>query len=133
MVYECRLNRFGRQHIYAALMSILGLNLLSQFVVIGDGYWWSSAIGIAVATGVSYLIGNTNVRTETNGEAVTVEHSGMVTANFTIDSLANVAVSGSGSMSRIVVVTKEGLKYFIPCECFSNDEIESLLKSLRNA
>ncbi|MCB1826504.1 MAG: hypothetical protein KDJ54_18775 [Candidatus Competibacteraceae bacterium] len=127
------MNRFRQHHLYAALLTIIGLYLLSYFDFGGARYWWAYSIGIAMGAGASYLIGNTKVRIETNGEAVTVEHSGMVHANFTVDSVASVTVSGSGSMSRIVVVTHEGLKYYIPCECFSKTETEALLKVLRRA
>jgi|GEM_PF-6425136 len=57
----------------------------------------------------------------------------MVQANFTTDALASVAVSGSGNDSRIVVVTKDGLKYSIPCGCFSKAEVDALLAALRGA
>jgi hypothetical protein len=130
MIYECRLNRFRRHHLYAALTTIFGLYLLSYVNFGGAGYWWAYAIGISIAAGASYLIANTKVRIEIGGEAVVVEHRGRVHANFTIDALASVAVSGSGNDSRIVVVTNEGLEYFIPCGCFSKSEIDALLVAL---
>ncbi len=130
MSYECRLNRFKRHHLYAALTTIFGLYLLSYVDFWGAGSWWAYAIGIAIAAGASYLIGNTKVRIEIDGGAVVVEHSGMVHANFTIVELASVAVDGSGREVRIVVVTKEGLKYLIPCWCFSKAEVNALLEAL---
>ena len=133
MIYECRLSRFRRHHLYAGLLTIVGLYLLSYFDFVGTGYWWAFSIGIALAAGASHFIGNTKIRIETNGEVVIVEHSGMVHANFPVDSVASVALNGSGSMSRIVVVTNEGLKHYIPCECFSKAEIEALIKALRRA
>lgn len=133
MVYECRTNRFRRHHIYTALATIAGLFLLSRFDWGGGGYWWSYSIGIAIAAGAVYLLSNTKVRVEIDGEAVTVQHSGMVHANFLLGSVESVAVSGSGHMSRILVVTKEGLKYHMPCNCFQEDEMDSLLKMLRGA
>ena len=130
MVYECRLNKVGRQHLFAGVLTIAGLWLLSRFDVAGAGYWWAYAIGIALAIAASYLIGNTRVRVAISGETVTVEHSGMVHANLSVDAIASVAVSGSDSTSRIVVVTSDGSKYYIPCECFSQAEVDGLLRAL---
>jgi hypothetical protein len=131
MIYRCRLNRVRPQHLYAALLSIVGLYLLSQFDIVSSKYWWAYSIGITLAIGLSYLVGNTKIRIEINGKSVIIEHSGMVYANFPVDSIDRVVVNDSGGISRIVVVTNEGLKYYIPCECFSNTEIETLLKALR--
>ena len=133
MTYECRLNRFRRHHLYAALTTIFGLYLLSYVDFWGAGSWWAYAIGIAIAAGAWYLIGNTKVRIEIDGGAVVVEHSGMVHAHFTIEDLASLAVDGTSRESRIVVVTNEGLKYLIPCGCFSKAEIDALLLALRGA
>jgi hypothetical protein len=131
MIYECRLNRFRRHHLYAALLIIVGLYLLSYFEVGNAAHWWAYSIGIAIAVGAAYLFGNTRVRIEINGEAVTVEHSGMVHANFTLDSVASVAVNGSGRLARIEVETNDGLRFYIPCECFTETKIEELTKVLR--
>jgi hypothetical protein len=133
MIYECRLNRFRRHHVYAVLTTVVELYLLSYIGFGGAAHWWASSIGIAIAAGASYLIGNTKVCIEIDGGAVVVEHGGMVHANFTIDALARVAVSGSGNDSRIVVATNDGLKYSIPCGCFSKAEVNALLKALRGA
>ena len=57
----------------------------------------------------------------------------MIHANIPLDSIKTVAMSGAKNLSRIVVVTSDGLKYFIPCECFSSTEIEQLLRELRKA
>jgi hypothetical protein len=133
MIYECRLNRFRRHHIYAVLTTIVGLYLLSYIGFGSAAHWWASSIGIAIAAGAWYLIGNTKVRIEIDGGAVVVEHSGMVQANFTIEELASVAVDGSGRESRIVVATNEGFNYLIPCGCFSKAEIDALLLALRGA
>jgi hypothetical protein len=133
MIYECRLNRVTRQHVYAGLLAIGGIYLLSLLGYRGSEYWWASSVGIALALGASYLIGNTRVRIEENGETVTVEHSGMVHANIPIDSIANVSMSGIGNMARIVAVTNDGMKYFIPVGCFSGSEVEELIKVLGKA
>ena len=133
MIYECRLNKVKRQHVYAGVLTIVGIYLLSFLGFRGSEYWWASSIGIALALVASYLIGNTKVRIEENGETVTVEHSGMVHANIPIDSIAEVSMSGSKNLSRIVIVTNDGLKYFIPVECFSSSEVEKLMKTLGKA
>lgn len=130
MIYECRCNRFRRHQIVAALLAIVGLYLLSYTGLASAGNWGAYSIGLAIAAGAAYLLGNTRVRIEIDGGAVTVEHSGMVHANFALDSVAHVELTGAGSMSRIAVVTHEGQKYYIPGECFSKTEIEALLNVL---
>jgi hypothetical protein len=131
MIYECRLNRFKIRYLYAALLTITVLYLMSYMGLYSAEDWSAYAIGFALGTAAAYLIGNTKVRIEINRENVLVEHSGMVYGNFTVDSIDTIQLRGSDSMSKIVVVTNEGLKYFIPCECFSKKELDELLEKLK--
>jgi hypothetical protein len=130
MIYECRLYRFKLRHLYAALLGIFVVYLLGYFGFGSSDYWFAYTIGITLAAVATYLIGNTKVRIEINGENIIIEHNGMVHANFSVDSIETAQLRGSGSISKIVVVTNEGLKYYIPCECFSKNELDDLLEKL---
>lgn len=132
MIYECRLNRVRPYHILAAALAIAGLWLLGRFDIIGGHYWWTSSIGIALAVAFSYLLGNTKVRVTIDAGSVSVYHSGMVQANFSLASVTRATASGTGNLSRLVVETDNGSKYYIPCECFSAADIEALIQALRN-
>ena len=133
MIYECRLNKVTRRHAYTGLLAIVSIYLLSHLVFGTSEYWPSSSIGIALAIGVSYITGNTKVRIEEDGETVKIEHSGMVNANIPIDSIASISLSGSRNLSKLVIVTNDRLKYFIPIKCFSRSEIERLVNALDKA
>ncbi|WP_078120105.1 hypothetical protein [Thiosocius teredinicola] len=131
MIYECRLNKVTRQHLYAALLVILGMYLLNLFGLWASEYWWATSIGIVLALGFSFVIGNSRVRVEIGDGTIIVEYSGMVQANIAADAIESVTMSGSDSLQRIVIVTDDGSKYFIPCECFTSTQLEGLLGALK--
>jgi hypothetical protein len=131
MIYECRLTRLRKQYVIAGLLTISVLFLMSHFDNGSYKSCWSYSIGIALAIVILYLIGNSRVRVETTDGMVTVYHSGMVHAYIRKDSITEVLVSGEKSTSRITISTIDGLKYSIPCECFSDIEIGGLLNELR--
>jgi hypothetical protein len=130
MIYECRLNRLRKQHVYAGLLTILVLFLMNCFDIGSSRYWWSYSIGIALAMGTFYLIRNFRVRVVTTDRSVTVYHSGMVHVNIRKESIKEVSLSGGRGRSGIAISTIEGLKYAIPCDCFSDSEIRALLDEL---
>jgi hypothetical protein len=86
-----------------------------------------------LALGASYLIVNTKIRIEIKGDIVTVEHNGMIHANFAINSIESVSLNSSGGIESILVQTTDKLKYYIPCGCFKRAEIEALIEVLNNA
>jgi hypothetical protein len=133
MIYECRLKRLRKQHVYAGLLTVLLLFLMSHFDIGSTKYWWSYSIGIVSAIGALSLVANSRVRVEITDKTVTVYHSGMMHANIPKVSIAEALVSGDKSTSRIAIFTNDGLKYSIPCECFSETEINALLNELRKA
>jgi hypothetical protein len=122
----------SRQSIYGALLIVLIYLLLHYFEILTSKYWESYPIGVLLALAAVYFTANTKVRVEIEQGRLTVYHGGMVHADTGIDSIAEVSVSGNGNLARIVVLTDDGLKIYIPSGCFSAAEVEELKSALRN-
>jgi hypothetical protein len=132
MIYECRKNALKKQSVYAGLLIVLVLAMSNYLGIFTSEYWWGYSIGIILALVVTYLTSNTKVSVKIEGERVIVYHDGMVYGNVSKDSITEVSVGGADNLSRITVVTDDGLKIYIPAMCFSETEIESLVKALRS-
>ncbi len=133
MTYECRLKRVKKEHVFGALFSVLALYLVDYFGIADIKHWSAYAIGIVLVLGFLYLIANTMVRVEIGGEVVTIYHSGMVQGNIPRASIVSVQRVGHKGRSGIVISTSDGLEYMAPMVCFSEAEIEEMLKELRKS
>jgi hypothetical protein len=130
MVFECRLKKVTSQHVISSLITILVLYLLDYFSITEIKYLSGYRIGFLAALLVSYLILNSKVRVKVEGNEITVYHSGMVQANIVKELISHITRSGRHNLSRIVILTNDGRKITIPSSCFSDSEIESLMKQL---
>lgn len=133
MTYECRLSAITKMHVFGASVAVLVLFVVHQLGIADVEDWSAYAIGIVFALGLLYLIGNSTVRLSIEGEAVTLYHSGMVQGSIPRESITGVREVGYKGRSGIVISTSDGLEYNVPIACFSEAEVEEMLRELRKA
>lgn len=133
MTYECRLKGITKKHVFGALLSLLAFYLMDYFGVANVEHWSAYAIGIVLALGFLYFVENSMIRVEIEDEAVTIYHSGMVQGNIPRVLITDVERVCHKGRSAIVISTSDGLKYSAPMGCFSEAEVEEMLKELRKA
>lgn len=60
-----------------------------------------------------------------------VSNSGMIHANIPLDSIDDIQLKGSSGMSKIVLLTSDDLKHYIPCQCLGKPEFNELLNKIK--
>lgn len=133
MVFECRLRGITRKHAYGALVAISLTFLLDYLDIMKFEYWSSYAIGVVLALAFLYLVENSKVRVEVNDDIVTIYHSGMVQASIPMETIDQAVLSGEGRLARIIVSTTDGLRYYIPMNCFGEAEVTAVMNELKRA
>jgi hypothetical protein len=133
MTCECRLERIMKKHVFGALFSVLAYYLVDHFGFARIEHWSAYAIGIVLTLGFMYINEYSMIRVEIEGESVTIYNSGMVQGNIQRALITRVETVGPKGRPAIAISTSDALEYSMPIACFSEAEVEEMLKELRKA